>query len=550
MFLRYQQILEKRRGYMPANDSTASRYLGGPARLYGRYLFAKQGKYSFGITTEKDAGEKLRWDPATNRFGMDYYAIHAMLENLWIFDRILLGDFSVGFGQGLVFGSGIRIGKGAEPVRTIRRNNMGLRPYRSVYENQDYRGAAISTSIKDLHINLFASNVQRDARINVEVDNSEKEFRDPFVSYINSVGYHRTLNELASKHNISEISFGGNVNISFLRKRLEVGLNGLLNTYDFRLIPGSKLYKLFRFTGNNNQLGSLYFNYYFKNGHLFGEYAASKSGGRALSSGLIMSLSSHVQTSMHFRHYDKDFHSFHGNAFGENSDISNEDGIFWGIRIQPFPEFLITGYFDYFSFPWLKYRVDSPSSGRDYMASVEYGQYTRTKMRLRYRNKSKPENVKVENNPVHIIAEKNVSRIMLDVAHELSNSFLMHTWIQQSHTKRNSESFNGFLISQDITYKTNKFMLSGRFAIFDADDFSSSLYLYERDLLYVYNVTAYYNKGYKYYLLTRVNINRHLSFWIRLARTEYVNADEIGSGLETIDGNRKTNLGMQMRYRF
>jgi hypothetical protein len=168
LILRYQSVLEPKKGYSTpdtlSNGETTSRYLGDPGRLYARYLMARPGKYSFGFTIEKDPGEQLIWDQSTKRYGMDYYSFHALVENQWIFNKIVIGDFNLDFGQGLVFGSGISLGKGTEPVTTIRRNNLGLRPYRSVFESKDFSGIAAKVQINQINVNLFISNVFRDGK--------------------------------------------------------------------------------------------------------------------------------------------------------------------------------------------------------------------------------------------------------------------------------------------------------------------------------------------------------------------------------------------------
>ena len=129
----FETTVERKKGYTSPDTTNfgqlSSRYAGDPSRVYARYLYSKSRDYSFGFTIEKDPGEQITWEPNSSRYGLDYYSFHAMVENRWFFKKIIIGDFGMDYGQGLVFGSGMRIGKGLEPVTTIRRNNMGLRPY-------------------------------------------------------------------------------------------------------------------------------------------------------------------------------------------------------------------------------------------------------------------------------------------------------------------------------------------------------------------------------------------------------------------------------------
>ena len=246
LFLRYQTILEQKKGYTPPDTTSTgkitSRYAGNQNRLYARYLYSKSGQYSFGFTVEKDPGERITWDPQTSRYGLDYYSFHGMIENRWIFKKIVVGDFSMDYGQGLIYGSGIRIGKGFEPVTTIRRNNLGLRPYRSVYENKDFSGVAISTEVKSREINVFYSYVNRDAIVRQDTIDE----RDQFISYIQTIGLHRTSSEISAKHTLSDQSLGGNINFKTNNGKLEIGLNGIYTKYNIPLFFSTKYLEIAR----------------------------------------------------------------------------------------------------------------------------------------------------------------------------------------------------------------------------------------------------------------------------------------------------------------
>lgn len=552
LMLRYQTILEEKRGYIPTDSSDSgtltSRYAGDPGRIFARYLLAKPGRYSIGFTTEKDPGEKIIWDPATRRYGMDYYSFHAMLENVAIFDRIIAGDFSLDFGQGLIFGSGIRIGKGAEPVSTIRKNERGLRPYRSAYESKDFSGLAASCSIGQSNFTLFYSNVRRDARI---LQHENELFEDfTYISSISTVGLHRTPTEIAAKHNLTDRSFGGNMNMSFLNKKLIVGLNSIFTQYNRAIIPGSERYRLYQFRGNSNNINSFYVNYYFKKGHIFTEWARSQSGGMARSTGVVMNLASFIQTSLHFRNYDSNYHSFLGNAFGENSVIGNERGIFWGMLVKPTEKLHLSAYFDYFKFPWLKYRVDAPSDGMDFMASMNYNISEQASVRLRFRDKIKSMNYTSGTTQFADIQTIRTSRLMFDFNYQLNSFFRMRSWIQTTDISFYNDRHQGFLVAQDLAYSSKKLTLSGRFALFDANDYDSRIYIYEPDLLYVYNVPSFYNQGIRYYILCKYVLSKHITIWGKYAQTKYFNIETIGTGTEEINGNTRSNLSFQMKINF
>lgn len=545
LFLRYQATLEEKKGYTDPDSTKNARYAGDPNRLYARYLYSKSGDYSFGFTVEKDPGEQITWDPQTSRYGLDYYSFHGLLENRWIFKKVVIGDFSMDFGQGLVFGSGVRIGKGFEPVTTIRRNNLGLRPYRSVYENKDFRGIAISTIVKSLEFNFFYSYMKRDAILR---EDSIDE-RDQFVSYIQTIGLHRTSSEINAKHKLLDQSFGGNLNFKTKNKKLELGINGLFTNYNVPVLPNGKKYNQFEFSGVSNYLGSFYFNYFLKGAHFFSEISASENMGRAVSVGVIASLSSQVQTSIHYRNYGKDYHSFYGESFGENTKIGNEEGIYWGLRILPFKRLVLATYFDLYRFPWLKYQIDAPSQGNDFMISASYLIYNKLNLRFQYRNKKSEMNYAEEGSPFVLIGQKNKERFLLHADYSIDEKFSLKTRIQHSHINFNGEGTTGFILAQDFIYSQKRYSFSARFALFDTDDYDNRQFIYERDLLYVYSIPSFYNKGARYYLIGRYDVSKSITFWIKFSKTTYFGQSYIGSGLEEIIGDTKSNIGIQARIR-
>ncbi len=549
--LRYQSVLEEKVGYTPAdtlsNGRLTSRYAGDPSRLFARYQYAKNGYYSLGFTIEKDPGEKITWDPATKRYGMDYYSFHLMLENVGVIRRVIIGDFSMDFGQGLVFASGIRYGKGAEPITTIRRNNLGLRPYRSAYESKDYSGLAVSSGFGKIDLTMFVSDVKRDSRISTFQNDAMESIQ--FISSINHVGLHRTPTEIQSKHSLSDKSVGANLNFHLINKRLNVGFNSVFNRYSLPVFQDETKYKAFRFRGRENINSSLYVNYYFKNGHLFSEFAMSKSGGMAHATGVIFSLSSMLQTSLHFRSYDPDYHTFNGNAFGENTSTGNEKGIYWGIRLNPISRLIITTYLDYFHFPWLKYRVDAPSGGIDFMVNAQYFLNDRARLSVRFREKEYEMNHTVAGSPITAIEKKKITRFLFELENEIDDNWSLKSSIHTNTSSFGAVNGDGFLIAQDLLYKSKKWSIAVRFSIFDTDNYDSRVFIYERDMLYVFAVPSFYNSGLRYYLNARYNISRRMSCWLKFAQTSYSNIEAIGSGLERINGNKRSNVGVQLRIR-
>lgn len=92
--------------------------------------------------------------------------------------------------------------------------------------------------------------------------------------------------------------------------------------------------------------------------------------------------------------------------------------------------------------------------------------------------------------------------------------------------------------------------MSSRFALFDTDTYEERLYAYESDVLYAFSIPSYYYKGSRFYLMGKYSIGRRIDIWLRYAITHYANKQVIGSGLDEIQGNNKSEIKVQLRFRF
>lgn len=86
-----------------------------------------------------------------------------------------------------------------------------------------------------------------------------------------------------------------------------------------------------------------------------------------------------------------------------------------------------------------------------------------------------------------------------------------------------------------------------RLQYFETDGYNSRIYAYENDVLYSYSIPAFFDKGFRYYFNLNYDLGKKISFWLRLAQTVYQDKGSVGSGLDEINGNRRTELKLQAR---
>lgn len=551
LILRYERTLQERRGYSPPdpNSRSASRYLGSPSKLLMRYRVSHTRDFSLGITAEKDAGEAFTWSPGTRRYGFDFYSAHLQLYNRGRFKAIALGDYQLQFGQGLLFSSGYTVGKGSETITTVSRANLGIRPYSSVLEYGFFRGAAATYKLTNqVDVTGFYSNRRVDAHVQSQLDTLENV--GDFFTGIQASGFHRTESQLANKGRVREQLAGTNITFQSRDKAFLAGVTALATTYSSRIQKAGAPYQRFEFEGTSNYNIGANYSYTLQNIYLFGETAASKSGGVGTVNGVISNLSNKVELAVLYRYYDRHFHTSFGNAFGEGTRNINERGLYTGIKIKLFPKWELTAYYDRFRFPWLRYRVDAPSHGDEYLMRLLFKPNKQTTLYAQFRAESKGRNVAENITNIDYVGQAERSSSLLYYEFSPTQALNLRSRVQFSSFELETPRTTGYFISQDLNVNLSKVRLSTRYAIFDTDNYDTRIYAFERDVLYAFSIPAFSGRGTRLYALVQLRPMRQIDVWVKYGITHYRNQNTIGSGLETIEGPRRSDLKAQVRYKF
>jgi hypothetical protein len=538
--LRYSRVVEKQAGYR--NDGN---FNGGPSTIYGRYRVSRSRDFSLGFTFEKDAGEAYLWNPKNKQYGLDYYSGHIFLENKGIFQTIAIGDFQLQYGQGLVFGAGFGAGKGSETVNSTKRNSTGIRPYASVLESGFFRGAGTTLKRNNLSFSTFYSRLNQDA--NLINDTTYSDFEE-FVNSVQATGFHRTDSELNSRNQINEQNIGAIVEYEF-NSRFKIGVASLHTFFNNPIQRKPNNYNQFEFKGDQNSLYSGFFNYGWQNFIIFGEIAQSSSGGIGAVGGWMASLTPKIDMSMVLRNYAKDFHSFYGNAFGENSRVINEKGVYWGLKIRPSRKYEFALYYDRFSFPWLRFGAEAPSSGYEYLGRFTYKISRSISMYAQMRAESRAVNFSDDESNLNTLKEGVKNNYILNVDYKLNEILSMKTRIQSSSYRLDENLTSGYALIQDLNLRFKKFKISTRAAIFDTDDFVNRQYVYEKDVLYAFSFPAYNGRGLRNYFLFQYQVFRNLTTWLRISRFNFADRNSVGSGQNEIDGSRRTDVKFMIRLK-
>ncbi len=550
LYLRWNRILEDQRGFTEIDPNTQqARYEGDPNQLYVRFKHSYSNRFSFGITAEKDRGEAFF--QGSNKQGFDYYSAHLYLRNYrnWL-KTLALGDFNVSFGQGLILYSGFGYGK-SSVATTIKRSARTITPYTSVNEVNFMRGAAATfVPSKNLEFTVLASYKNRDGNL-LEPDTTDSETAIFSLSSFDLDGLHRTQAEIADEDVVSQLTLG-----SSLRYKLDRGhiaLNTLFDQFDKPLLRTPQPYNQFFFSGDRLFNASLDYAYRWRNVHLFGETAISDNGSIASLNGLLMSLDRAIDLAIAYRNYPKDYQALNANPFGETTGARNERGWYIGMEFRPIKNWTLTAYYDNWEHPWLRFQVDAPSRGHEYRARLTYYLKRRLRSYIEVRQEVKERNTPDNETPLNTLSTFRLFQTRLHFAYTLSKSVELRSRIDYGYAFNEVDQYQkGFVVLQDLIFRpaSSPFSFTTRYALFDTDGYDIRFYHYENGLLYNFSIPAYYNKGSRFYFNLRYRPVKAFTIEGRIAQTFWSNQSSIGSSLEEIDGQVRTQVSAQIKYQF
>lgn len=554
---RYQRNIEPKKGYGPVSDSVLatsnSYYQGNPDKYYTRFRYSYRTNLSFGITAEKDQGEQFFRGAQKN--GFDFYSIHAFYKGGKYLKAVAVGDYQVQIGQGLNLWSGYAFGKTADAVN-VKKSANSLKPYTSVDENRFLRGAAVDLGYKNFELTAFGSYKKVDGAVeSVDmsmVDDLDFNVGNEYATSVSLTGFHRTNSEIAKKGSMTEMIFGGN--LRYERRNLHVGVAGVNWGYDKPLNKPIYPYNQFDFRGKNTTSLSADYSYVIRNFHFFGEASfVSHSKSWANIHGILMALDSRATLSLVYRNYQRGYETFYNAAFAESGRMANnEKGIYAGLSVNMSKSWYLNAYFDLFEFPWLKYQVDKPSHGHEFLIQPTYRPNKKLEIYARFRQQLRQKNSRNTDGTVTEIEDVLQRNYRINIAYKISDDFTIKSRVEYITLNRPSNKpEDGIMFTQDLLYKPKKLPLDVtlRYALFDTDSYDSRMYSFEANALYVFSIPAYYYQGSRAYALVRYTIFRKVDLWVRYGIFLYNNRKTIGAGPETIQGNRKSDITVQLRIK-
>ncbi|MCW3805130.1 helix-hairpin-helix domain-containing protein [Plebeiibacterium marinum] len=528
--------IQKAKGYQ-TNDSSA--YLGNNHQIYSRAIIEYGNHYSTGFVIEKDPGEQF-----LNKNKTDFYSGFLQYKGNKLLKKVIIGDFKANFGQGLALWTGSNMSKSGS-VSHIRKKGEELKRYSSTNETNFFRGIASSLAYKSIQLQTFISTRNKDARI--EYDSTQNL---SLITSMPQTGYHRTLNELSTRNTLKQTTYG--VNINYRWKNISASAGTAFTQLDADSIQTTQTYKQLNPPTTHSQNHWLSYNYGNNNFIYFGEIAIDKDKHIATLNGFLIKPTTNVTASILYRNISTKYYSPYICTFSESTNPSGETGCFIGLHMYPIKKLETEAHIDIFKFNWLKYNIDKPSNGYEISIRSNYKITPTSELSIQYKEKEKHRNLTTDETPEYTTKTYNLKKIRLNISCQPTEN-----WRIQLRTEKSIYQYDplpgssGFLSFADLHYESSNKRLSSsfRYTIFATDDYNSRIYTYENDVLYTFSIPAFYDEGSRVYFTGRYQLTDRIKLWIKAGHTWYPNKKEIGSGLQTISGNSRTNLKIQLQIK-
>lgn len=265
-------------------------------QLYSNTSIISRNGYSGVITTERDPGEMSL---------LDHWAGGIQINDRGGFSTIIIGQFLLGYGQGLAYGSPMGIAKSTTAVSNADRSYSRIRLNSSSLESIGLLGATARYNI----------GTQSSVQAHYAKTPRDGAFEEGELT-ISASGLHLTESAINKSNALIENVRG--LAYEFTGGKITAG------------IQFSNLY--YQQDGNNEQIQEGNFGSFWMGGSWFGHETAVDQFGRSAHYSFVRFLTEEIHWTIGHRWYAPGYISYFGNGFGEFSGTENETGFYLGAK--------------------------------------------------------------------------------------------------------------------------------------------------------------------------------------------------------------------------
>lgn len=532
--------LYMRKGYKPDDETGEKAYLGDKYKYGFRYTGKFGNQIKYGLVGAKDAGEQFF--RGRNSDGMDYYSYFVSANNLGRIKTVVLGNYRVRFGMGLVINTNTSYGKQTALSAMSTVSNV-ITGHTSRSDATRLQGLATTISLggmganSKLELSAFYSYRGVDATLN----------KDGSVSTILTSGYHRTETEMGKKNNTRQMVSGGH--LAWKYNGWHAGVTAVFDWFNRDLNPSweSDWYKYRRYNARGNSFWNIGADYGCISSRFSftGETATGDGGAIATLNAVQAKVSDRLSLTAIQRFYSYRYHAIQSSSFSDGGKVQNESGVYLGARWDLAKYAVFEIYSDLSYSPWLKYQVHSSSYSFDNNASLTYDKGNWNILgRYRLRVKERDNSAKTG------LSSRCDHRFRLSTTYS-GDVFSFSTQADACIISFEGEAKKGWLIGGTVRCRVDSVWdITGNVSYFKADDYDSRLYTYEKSLLYSFSMPSYYGQGMRASLVVRADLGKHWMLMAKIGHTKYFDREVIGTSYQQVDSSYLDDIGLQFRYRF
>lgn len=490
-----------------------------PLYIYQRLRWQPRGNLQIGLLSEKDSGEERLSDFTSYYLNFEWEKARSDL---------LIGDFSIEAGQQLVMGSAYGSPLTIDSNLPFTRPALRWRPRSAVDENAFLRGIAWQYAPSDRYTFLAAF-----SRHPIDATLAPDSLT---VSSLYTAGYHRSDSEAAKRDRLEESVLsaiavrefqGGSIGMQAtgVRYSLPIQLGG-------RLLPERAFYSSGWYRWRQGLL------------QVQGEAALLEGQYPALQQALLVALPRPRLTyGALFYYYHPRYWAYHGRAFGKTAaPPANELGFFLSISARLSGSTEAAAYFHSArpagateEFPFL-------NRSRQVQISQVIG---RSEVILRFTQR-----VRRRDAGIALAPEQRAQILRLQVNSSVAAGLRLSHRLEVAWADSTAGSTRGYGVSfyQDARYNAGKNLrFQARWTQFDVPDFDERLYEFENDLPGTFRNILLTRRGFKWFFLLNYRPSPHYQISLKYREMFFPEETQVGSGLDTVLGNRKRELRGQLQ---
>jgi len=496
---------------------TIDKYAGSNDKFYNRFDVTYGGLGVYGVM-EKDIGEE---DIA------DFSSLSIGLKTEGPLRQLVVGNYKVSVGQGLLLGQGRYLSKGVDPLGVSLRGAM-VKPYSSAAEYGFMQGVGAVVSPGSFDLMGFYS----DNRVDASVD-------EGMVTTIRTSGYHRTESERLHDDNVRERVHGGAVRYRFGGGDISgsAGLNVLRYRYGLPLedAGGAEGWQDGMSVDVSLLAGET---------NVFGEVA--RAGNDMPVSWIVGSgfpIAPGVESVVSVRDYHRDYFSPFASAFAERGDAAaNEEGYYAGLKARVLRNLQVGASYDMFRFPAAGSRYGLSASGEEAKVTVAWKPIPSLAWDLMLLRQDKGREERFEEELEYSTVVPYVTnRYRLELEARLARWLSLKGRGEFKQVRARfpaaDELYFGRLLFTQAALKSGGLSLKGRFTLFSTDGYDAVVYAYEDDLPYVFNLQGYYGSGRSMFVVLNWKLARFVQLSGKYEQAWYDDRDDYSSGYDLRPGS-------------